>query len=363
MPHRGHRDQPATTCVAALADAGVRRAARCTRACSSDAVVRAATASRCSTPARRPPCRTARAALGYWDVGVPPSGPMDALSFRLGQPARRQRRRTPPGSSARLTGPTLRFHRAAVVALTGRRHGRDARRRAASSASAPSGAGRARCSTIGHVARPGQPRLPRRARRHRRRRRISAAARRSRSDVRRPRRAGAARRATSCTRRAAAGSRRSRPLLPAALIPQLTRRAGRSRARRARTARPTSSPTTTSRRSTRPPWQVHHNSSRTGVRLIGPKPRWARPDGGEAGLHPSNIHDNAVRGRHRRLHRRHADHPRPRRAQPGRLRLPGDDHRRPTAGRSGSSRPATPCASCPCRWWRRGGAAGAAARD
>jgi urea carboxylase len=29
------------------------------------------------------------------------------------------------------------------------------------------------------------------------------------------------------------------------------------------------------------------------VRLIGPKPAWARTDGGEAGLHPSNIHDNA----------------------------------------------------------------------
>jgi len=40
-------------------------------------------------------------------------------------------------------------------------------------------------------------------------------------------------------------------------------------------------------------WQVHFNSSRTGVRLIGPKPQWARSDGGEAGLHPSNIHDNA----------------------------------------------------------------------
>jgi urea carboxylase len=38
---------------------------------------------------------------------------------------------------------------------------------------------------------------------------------------------------------------------------------------------------------------VHYNSSRTGVRLIGPRPRWARADGGEAGLHPSNIHDNA----------------------------------------------------------------------
>ncbi len=40
-------------------------------------------------------------------------------------------------------------------------------------------------------------------------------------------------------------------------------------------------------------WQVHYNSSRTGVRLIGPKPQFARADGGEAGLHPSNIHDNA----------------------------------------------------------------------
>jgi urea carboxylase len=40
-------------------------------------------------------------------------------------------------------------------------------------------------------------------------------------------------------------------------------------------------------------WEIHYNSSRTGVRLIGPKPQWARTDGGEAGLHPSNIHDNA----------------------------------------------------------------------
>ncbi|CAM5319098.1 urea carboxylase [Thauera mechernichensis] len=39
-------------------------------------------------------------------------------------------------------------------------------------------------------------------------------------------------------------------------------------------------------------WEVHFNSSRTGVRLIGPKPEWARDSGGEAGLHPSNIHDN-----------------------------------------------------------------------
>jgi urea carboxylase len=38
-------------------------------------------------------------------------------------------------------------------------------------------------------------------------------------------------------------------------------------------------------------YAVHHNSARTGIRLIGPRPEWARGDGGEAGLHPSNIHD------------------------------------------------------------------------
>jgi urea carboxylase len=37
-------------------------------------------------------------------------------------------------------------------------------------------------------------------------------------------------------------------------------------------------------------WQVHYNSNRTGVRLIG-KPQWARADGGEGGLHPQH-HDN-----------------------------------------------------------------------
>jgi urea carboxylase len=41
------------------------------------------------------------------------------------------------------------------------------------------------------------------------------------------------------------------------------------------------------------PYEVHFNSARTGVRLIGPAPKWARTDGGEAGLHPSNLHDNA----------------------------------------------------------------------
>lgn len=38
-------------------------------------------------------------------------------------------------------------------------------------------------------------------------------------------------------------------------------------------------------------YEVHYNSNRLGVRLVGPRPEWTRSDGGEAGLHPSNVHD------------------------------------------------------------------------
>lgn len=36
-------------------------------------------------------------------------------------------------------------------------------------------------------------------------------------------------------------------------------------------------------------WKISHNAARGGVRLIGPKPKWARSDGGEGGAHPSNL--------------------------------------------------------------------------
>ncbi|KAI0547076.1 urea carboxylase [Xylaria curta] len=39
-------------------------------------------------------------------------------------------------------------------------------------------------------------------------------------------------------------------------------------------------------------WTLHYNSNRSGIRLKGPSPEWARPNGGLAGLHPSNIHDS-----------------------------------------------------------------------
>ncbi|PWY88768.1 hypothetical protein BO94DRAFT_515732 [Aspergillus sclerotioniger CBS 115572] len=36
-------------------------------------------------------------------------------------------------------------------------------------------------------------------------------------------------------------------------------------------------------------WKVSHNAARGGIRLLGPKPTWARTDGGEGGAHPSNL--------------------------------------------------------------------------
>ncbi|KAI9368323.1 allophanate hydrolase subunit 2-domain-containing protein [Aspergillus egyptiacus] len=36
-------------------------------------------------------------------------------------------------------------------------------------------------------------------------------------------------------------------------------------------------------------WTISHNAARGGIRLLGPKPTWARPDGGEGGAHPSNL--------------------------------------------------------------------------
>jgi urea carboxylase len=40
-------------------------------------------------------------------------------------------------------------------------------------------------------------------------------------------------------------------------------------------------------------WKVGAQTDRTAGRLEGPAPQWSRGDGGDAGLHPSNLHDNA----------------------------------------------------------------------
>ncbi|KAL4418864.1 hypothetical protein ABPG77_002620, partial [Micractinium sp. CCAP 211/92] len=39
-------------------------------------------------------------------------------------------------------------------------------------------------------------------------------------------------------------------------------------------------------------YKIHHNSNRLGVRMEGPRPKFARADGGEGGSHPSNVHDH-----------------------------------------------------------------------
>ncbi|KAK5098643.1 hypothetical protein LTR70_002532 [Exophiala xenobiotica] len=36
-------------------------------------------------------------------------------------------------------------------------------------------------------------------------------------------------------------------------------------------------------------FKVSHNAARGGIRLVGPRPRWQRSDGGEGGAHPSNV--------------------------------------------------------------------------
>ncbi|MBC8002951.1 MAG: ATP-grasp domain-containing protein, partial [Opitutaceae bacterium] len=58
--------------------------------------------------------------LGYWDVGVPPSGPMDDLSFRLANRVVGNAEGA-AGMEFTLLGPILRFHGATTVALTGAR--------------------------------------------------------------------------------------------------------------------------------------------------------------------------------------------------------------------------------------------------
>src|SRR5207237_9161529 len=56
--------------------------------------------------------------LGYWDVGVPPSGPMDALAFRLGN---RLLGNDEGAAGLEITGvgPTLVYNAPAIACLAG----------------------------------------------------------------------------------------------------------------------------------------------------------------------------------------------------------------------------------------------------
>ena len=231
--------------------------------------------------------------IGYWDVGVPPSGPMDNLSFRLanrlvGNPD------TAAGLEITVNGPTLRFNTAAVVALTGAHmpatlDGKPVAYHRAIRVKA------SQTLRIGSVEGPGL--------------RAYLAIRHgfdvpdylgSKSTFTLGLFGGHAGRALRVGdvlrvhRATPAGVANDAPLLraPAAVQPALTREwqikvlYGPHGAPDFFTEADISTLLSTA-------YEVHYNSARTGVRLIGPKPEWARRDGGEAGLHPSNIHDNA----------------------------------------------------------------------
>jgi urea carboxylase len=230
--------------------------------------------------------------LGYWSVGVPPSGPMDHWSFRLANRAVGN----PPDAAAleiTMSGPTLKFNTAAVICLTGAESSADVDGEAVafwSPVSVPAGA----------TVRIGAPRGGGCR---------SYLAIRGGFDV--PSYMGS--RATFTLGKfgghggrallagdvlpvgvapAAAGGSTAPQSIPRALVPRIATEweLGVLDGPHGAPDFFTSGDIETFYASA---WTVHYNSSRTGVRLIGPKPIWARSDGGEAGLHPSNIHDTA----------------------------------------------------------------------
>ena len=223
--------------------------------------------------------------LGYWKVGVPPSGPMDAVSFREANLALGNQEGA-PGLEITLTGPVLRFSAATSVCVTG---------------------AHADVTVDGVPADPYTPiEVPAGATL-----RIGAApgpgirtylAVRGGIDV--PEYLGSA----STFTLGGFGGHGGRALKAGDVL------------RPGRASGPVAGPTPIERRPrlthqwsigvTEGPhaapefftradidelyaaeYAVQVNSARTGVRLSGPKPTWARTDGGEAGLHPSNIHD------------------------------------------------------------------------
>jgi urea carboxylase len=228
------------------------------------------------------------ARIGYWAVGVPPSGPMDALAFRLGN----RIVGNPPdaaGLELTATGPTLRFNIPALVALTGAAmeatiDGKPAPYWKVIEISAGSvleiksvqGPGtRAYVAIRGGLDVP--PYLGSKA---------TFTLGKFGGHAGRPSRVGDVLRLTNCDKLIAPSP------IPTNLIPAYS-----NSWEIGVTYGPHGAPDFFTQSDIdsffETAWKVHYNSDRTGVRLIGPHPTWARKDGGEAGLHPSNIHDNA----------------------------------------------------------------------
>ncbi|MBT0568988.1 urea carboxylase [Curvibacter sp. CHRR-16] len=231
--------------------------------------------------------------VGYWDIGVPPSGPMDNLSMRL---ANRLVGNAQGAAALEITaaGPTLRFNCDSVVALTGARMGAQLNGKTLpwyKAVAVPAGSvlqlGRAEGAGLrSYLAVQGGWQVPQY---------LGSA-----STFALGQFGGHGGRTLRTgdvlhlqgVHPANWASARQRQALPTNLQPRLVREwqigvlYGPHGAPDFFTAQDIDSFFATR-------WEVHYNSSRTGVRLIGPKPQWARTDGGEAGLHPSNIHDNA----------------------------------------------------------------------
>ncbi|MCG8672619.1 MAG: 5-oxoprolinase/urea amidolyase family protein, partial [Pseudomonadales bacterium] len=231
--------------------------------------------------------------VGYWDIGVPPSGPMDTLAFRLGNKILGNESNA-AGLEITLTGPTLKFRCESVFALTG----------AQLDASIIDANGESRCVEYGKAIA------------------INAG-----ETLKLGKLVGDGMRAYLCVK----GGLQYFDYLGSKSTFTLGQFGGQSgRALQLGDVLPIKSTILTGKEQAlsqdnfpsltkqwevsvlygphgapefftpedietffATEWEVHFNSSRTGVRLVGPKPDWARQDGGEAGLHPSNIHDNA----------------------------------------------------------------------
>lgn len=226
--------------------------------------------------------------LGYWDVGVPPSGPMDALAFRLGNRLLGNSEGA-AGLEFAAAGPALRFNVGCRVCLTGADFGASLDD-VSVEPYAPFSVEAGQTLKIGRVQGPGL------------RGYLLVG-----GGLEAPAYLGS--RATFTLggfgghggRAIAAGdvlhlaepqTASTLKFSPAAVAPALTR-SWRLRALYGPHGAPDFFTPADVAMICEAEWKVHYNSNRTGVRLSGPKPHWARRDGGEAGLHPSNIHDNA----------------------------------------------------------------------
>ncbi|MGI5458767.1 urea carboxylase [Streptomyces sp. CA-249302] len=224
---------------------------------------------------------------GYWEVGIPPGGPMDDLSFRIGNTVVGNPEGA-PGLECTLDGPALRFSHPAVVCVTG-----------APAEVTVDGRPVAQWEPLelaaGQVLDVGLPQGPGM--------RTYVLVR---GGLDLPAYLGSTATFTlGCFGGHAGRALRTgdvlRPAAPAADAPEPAPVSQRphftTHWRIAVGEGPHPAPDFLTRDGIRTvyetDWKVSAQSARTGVRLIGPRPAWARPDGGEAGLHPSNVHDTA----------------------------------------------------------------------